>query len=74
MKTNVKMQKREMIWHIIFQDLNKLINRKLIDIENIKICIVDFCEAFVDGKLSKQPFRSRTKSNRIMEIIYFDIR
>lgn len=41
--------------------------------KNIKTQKVEFCEPCVSAKMSKLPFGSRSKSNRILEIVHSDV-
>lgn len=61
--------------HINFNSLEKLIKGNFVKGIDNKISIdkVDSCEPCTLGKMSQLPFGSRTKSNRMFEIVHTDI-
>lgn len=61
--------------HIGFSGLREIINKGMVvGIEkNIKIQEVEFCEPCVNGKITRFPFGTRTRSERVLEIIHSDV-
>lgn len=77
---NVSLNNEFMKWHkryahLNYQSLEKLIKRNLVDgIEkNTQISKINFCEPCISGKMSKQPFGTRTRSKRLLEIVHTDV-
>lgn len=61
--------------HLGYSNLEKLIKHKMVNglNENIEINKIKFCEACVNGKMTRLPFRQRTRAKRILEIIHSDV-
>lgn len=61
--------------HIGFGGLEKLIKSNVVNglDRNIQFPKLNFCEPCINGKMTRIPFGTRTKSNRILEIIHSDI-
>uniref|UniRef100_A0A1Y1L115 Retrovirus-related Pol polyprotein from transposon TNT 1-94 n=1 Tax=Photinus pyralis TaxID=7054 RepID=A0A1Y1L115_PHOPY len=68
------------LWHKRFAHLNynalgKLIKQKMVNgiDDKVKICQVDFCEPCVEGKITRLPYGTRTKSQRLLQVVHTDI-
>lgn len=61
--------------HIGFSGLKELIKSEMVTgiDKNLKIQEVEFCEPCVNGKMKRFPFGTRTRSNRVLEIIHTDV-
>jgi len=54
--------------------LKKLISCKIVEgIKNLTLSKVEFCESCINGKLTRLPFKTRKRSNNLLEIVYSDI-
>lgn len=61
--------------HICQSNLEKLIKQNMVEgiDKNINMCKISFCEPCIAGKMTRQPFSIRRRSNKVMEIIHTDI-
>lgn len=71
----VDVEKKFMLWHQRFAHLNFTTLEKVIKgnyvlgIDNKIDFPKDFCEACISGRMSKLPFGTRTRSNKLLEIV-----
>lgn len=60
--------------HISYANLKKLIEHNMVNgIDMLNIGNVEFCESCVNAKITRVPFKTRTKSKSILEIIHSDV-
>lgn len=60
--------------HLSYSEMKKLVTNKLVEgMNDLKLNKVEFCEACVNGKLTRMPFATRTKSNRLLGLVHSDV-
>lgn len=61
-------------YHISYTNLRESIEENMVhNIQKLKLNKIEFCESCINGKMTRLGFRTRNKSNRILEIIHSDV-